>query len=471
MSDQPQIEDRRGVLGWVLRHPKTTIALVLLVMAILILLALQRTAENALARRIAAIKAKGEPTSVADLIARQRHIPDEENMLLAVVKPAEKMVKADFPGDRDAHLRYVGMAKRTPTGQRWSNDELEAAHWYLQRFAPEIASIHAGLRLKDSVYNVRWNTPAINAPMPELAYVRHVSKVLQLETLTTANDSDGEKTERFLLEALPVVHALQGDLPLIGALVELAVKALVLDGIERSINQIGLSDAALQSADRWLRETERSPEMGAATRVERATQLDSYRWLYSTNWTRFVPVLQENDVASAVELQTMFVDAVNAPYGVLQARIAAIDSRADSLPREYNVSHNLIPIITGSYLRSLVLWTRGVGENRAMCGAIACERFRLASGKWPETLAQLIPAYLDSVPIDPIDGKPIRYAIIPEGIKTWTIAGDDHDEDNGGDVRRLEPYDEKFKPKDFGWVILNPELRGRAAPQTESAEK
>src|SRR5437016_3997676 len=100
MSDQPQLEERRGVLGWVLRHPKTMIALVLLLMVALTVLALQRRAESALARRIAAIKAKGEPTSVADLLARQRHIPDAENMLIALTKPAEKMVKAEIPEDK-----------------------------------------------------------------------------------------------------------------------------------------------------------------------------------------------------------------------------------------------------------------------------------------------------------------------------------------------------------------------------------
>ena len=87
----------------------------------------------------------------------------------------------------------------------------------------------------------------------------------------------------------------------------------------------------------------------------------------------------------------------------------------------------------------------------------------MAKGKWPETLDDLVPAFLDAVPADPIDGKPIRYTRIPEGIKTWTISGDDHDEDNGGDVQRLEPKGSQYRCKDFGWVILNPELRGRAA--------
>ncbi len=40
---------------------------------------------------------------------------------------------------------------------------------------------------------------------------------------------------------------------------------------------------------------------------------------------------------------------------------------------------------------------------------IAMERYRLDHGAWPETLDALIPSYLDSIPLDPMDGKSLRY--------------------------------------------------------------
>ena len=41
--------------------------------------------------------------------------------------------------------------------------------------------------------------------------------------------------------------------------------------------------------------------------------------------------------------------------------------------------------------------------------ALALERFRLATGGLPETLDQLVPEYLEAVPVDPFEGNPIRY--------------------------------------------------------------
>ena len=40
---------------------------------------------------------------------------------------------------------------------------------------------------------------------------------------------------------------------------------------------------------------------------------------------------------------------------------------------------------------------------------VALERHRLDHGVWPDDLGELVPAYLDSLPLDPFDGRPLRY--------------------------------------------------------------
>jgi hypothetical protein len=42
---------------------------------------------------------------------------------------------------------------------------------------------------------------------------------------------------------------------------------------------------------------------------------------------------------------------------------------------------------------------------------VAMERHRLEHGNWPQDLAALVPAYLAEVPVDPMDGKSIRYDV------------------------------------------------------------
>jgi hypothetical protein len=89
----------------------------------------------------------------------------------------------------------------------------------------------------------------------------------------------------------------------------------------------------------------------------------------------------------------------------------------------------------------------------ALRALIAVERYRLKHGKWPDKLEDTIPAFLDRVPEDPIDEKPIRYKRWADGTVVYSIGNDR--KDDGGDVVR--PF------KDFGYRLWDRDKR-RAAP-------
>jgi hypothetical protein len=64
------------------------------------------------------------------------------------------------------------------------------------------------------------------------------------------------------------------------------------------------------------------------------------------------------------------------------------------------------------------------------------ERHKLAKGAWPKELAELVPAYLDKVPLDPFSGKPYRYRIEEGGqYRLWSVGEDLKDDDGRSDGR------------------------------------
>jgi hypothetical protein len=65
---------------------------------------------------------------------------------------------------------------------------------------------------------------------------------------------------------------------------------------------------------------------------------------------------------------------------------------------------------------------------------IALKRFHLKHGRYPVQLAELKPAFLDYVPPDPVDGKPLRYQLNPDGTFLLYSIGEDG-VNNGGDAR------------------------------------
>lgn len=86
---------------------------------------------------------------------------------------------------------------------------------------------------------------------------------------------------------------------------------------------------------------------------------------------------------------------------------------------------------------------------------IASERYRLAKGTWPSSMNDLVPTYLKAIPTDPYSDKPLLYRVLPDGIAIYSVWMDGNDD--GGSVMYLN----EVYPKDKGFRLFNPELRGR----------
>jgi hypothetical protein len=69
---------------------------------------------------------------------------------------------------------------------------------------------------------------------------------------------------------------------------------------------------------------------------------------------------------------------------------------------------------------------------RVVVTAVALKRFQLKNGELPETLNELVPEFFPSVPVDPYDGKPLRYHPNADGTYLLYSVGDDG-KDDGGD--------------------------------------
>ena len=64
--------------------------------------------------------------------------------------------------------------------------------------------------------------------------------------------------------------------------------------------------------------------------------------------------------------------------------------------------------------------------------AIALQRYKLKHSEFPGTLSELEPEFLPSAPLDPVDGKPLRYRRNADG-RYWLYSAGMDGMDNGGD--------------------------------------
>ena len=79
-----------------------------------------------------------------------------------------------------------------------------------------------------------------------------------------------------------------------------------------------------------------------------------------------------------------------------------------------------------SHITSIEL--RTIAYLRTARTALAVMRYRLAAGRLPDALTDLVPIYLDTVPVDPYDGKDLRYEKLGVGFVVYSIGQDMRDD-------------------------------------------
>jgi hypothetical protein len=99
---------------------------------------------------------------------------------------------------------------------------------------------------------------------------------------------------------------------------------------------------------------------------------------------------------------------------------------------------------------------RGRAQLLTASAAVACERFRQAKGRWPESLAEIPADILPPLPPDPYTGQPIQYQRLRDGVVVFAAA------DDFPPTRPFEEPDtsDPVAPFGRGWKVWNPELRG-----------
>lgn len=145
------------------------------------------------------------------------------------------------------------------------------------------------------------------------------------------------------------------------------------------------------------------------------------------------------------------IDAADDPFELINATQRAEQAREKLSKWLYMVPKVLMP----SFARGAVIHARLIAVIHATRIAVAAERYRLANGAWPKSLQVLVPKYLDKVPVDPFDRKPMRYKITERGLLIYSVY--ENKKDDGGVF-----WDKDRKPRkpDVGIEVPQPRQRG-----------
>ena len=91
------------------------------------------------------------------------------------------------------------------------------------------------------------------------------------------------------------------------------------------------------------------------------------------------------------------------------------------------LTHMLLPGLAKVHAKA----DRSLTTSRLAITVAGLERHRLATGSYPKALSDLVPKWVPAVPLDPMDGQPLRYRLNADGTFTVYGIGPNHADDHG----------------------------------------
>jgi hypothetical protein len=128
-----------------------------------------------------------------------------------------------------------------------------------------------------------------------------------------------------------------------------------------------------------------------------------------------------------------------------------------------NPNHFLANLLLPGARNFVMNYPRQLAQAQCAVVGIACERFRLKYGRWPDNRLDLQPEFIPAIPPDPFDGQPIRFAKQIDGLVVFSSGGEPPPDETTPFIRR------QTRPGlpggiEVGFRLWNPEQRRRPAP-------
>jgi len=420
---------------------------------------------------LAEARAMGGPVTIHEMLEARREWDDNDNGALVMESLCERLSTV-LEGEEIDALPIVGSAKLPPLGERWSAELCRTVDSQLQHLSDELASIDSLAGYEGGRFYLNPAPNPYETVPPHLRPLRQAAKLKWLQTVhratqgrfsTVADDIDVLLRHGKLVEDEPFLICL---------LVRMACDALAVQTIEQVLAQGELERQQLKRIEQQFADIEYTRGLALALRGERAVLIGAAEWVLAggdvaeLSALKFVrlPLIRgwhKRNFAVAVQMYNRLVAAADDPHRVVEVA-RQVKSEIEDLPWYYAETKDVAP----SLARATQMPLKLAAHIRSARTALAMERYRIDVGRFTVRLEDLVPDYMPDVLADPFDGEPLRCRMTDDRLVIYGV-GEDMIDDGGHVWENIE--EGQGKPKDIGFVLLSPAMRGRAAQDRTSS--
>ena len=399
--------------------------------------------KSKLRARIDAIAAAGYPVTCAELDKWYTIPEDAENAAYTIMDAF--WCYREWDKIKSEPLPLIGQAKLPARTEPLPEDMNAAIAQYIADNNEALALLHKASAIEHCRYPVDLNS-GFEVQLNHLSKLRKGVMLLNLEAVWHANNDKSQLAAHSVISGFGLAHSLVKEPVFISQLVRMACHGSAVSALERAINRTVFTDEQLVEFERCLMKAEDHTALARAYAGDRCPFLDALKKpesLKSAITGHNMPISPFLDLYIAVGLADMdsliyldfidgYIEITKLPLHQRQKAYDALEARLGSIS---NI-HLLLKNHTPSLLRIIMIELRYMAGMRAARAGLAVERHRLAAGKLPNSLSELVPDYLESVPKDPFDGNEMRYRKLETGIVVYSICEDLSDD--GGKERTKE---------------------------------
>jgi len=412
-----------------------------------------------LKKQIEVLRAQGYPVTLEEL-DRWYNIPEGAKNAADVYMAAFSNY-VEWDGDAQRALPVFGKASMPGRTQPLDASPRQLVEKFLSDNEKTLTLLHEAASIEHCRYPIDLTKGSVDlmerpgSPASWVEDLRAGTRLLRLEALSHCESRDLDK-------ALKSIHANFALAEFIGApllvhrLIHNSVQSRTYESIERMLNRMQLTDEQLLSLSAWIEESRSDNGYIKALVGERCIGLSVFQGPVGQTTDQMgagkgkAPILMlgfwkmlglhYRDAVGYIGLMQEYIDAMDLPSDERLLVFDSIQEKVDSGKRGGLLTRLLWPALA----RTLEHETRCTAEALAAQTALAVERYRLAEGHLPESLEDLVPAYMEAVPKDPFDGRRLRYFTRENGFVVYSV-GDDLT-DNGGAERDGRGRDRRGKP-------------------------
>ncbi len=418
------------------------------------------------ADRIQAIRDSGLPASAADLYASIGVVADEENAAI----PLQKAI--DYhrpPSDPEAPIPYVNKVDVPELSQPFPEEMKLAVSLYLSSEEKCLLKLSEAAQLPECRFTLNFYTGYATG-FPHTAPLPDLQRLICLKAVYEAEMENAEAAFQALLVGARLSDACKSEPVLRSQTVRMEMHALFVDSVEQSLNRAAFSLEQLKALQEEVEKLNKSDSVYTGLIGERCLYLDRMAITSSPSgasplakladmrwWA--VDLSEHFDWEEMLTVMDVMIEAARLypSEGLVRAKRVADEvspENWDGIDRYTKVDANILAVILCDAMESQA---RDTSSLNCAATAIALLRYRHEKGTFPNVLGELVPRYMGKMPVDCMDGQPIRYLHDDGGFTIYSVGP--NLKDDGG-----QAPDKPHQIKEKGDIAFS--VRLRATPGT-----